>query len=68
MRLTYNGQTVRAMVLLASSNGESLMLGFGATLRAPSGGIFAGSMPLLRQGSTWRDIVEHEPATVEPEQ
>ena len=69
VRLTYGGRTVRAMVLLASSNGASLMLGFDGALSPSTGGMFVGSMPVLRDGSgVYRDLMHGEPATVELEQ
>lgn len=67
VRLDYNGQSIEAMVLLASANGNSLMLGFKGALRTPSGGMMIGSMPLLRDGQgVYRDLAEDAPATLTP--
>ena len=48
--VTYCKQNIKAMVLLASPNGRSLMLGFDGALRNASG-MFAGSMPVMQDDS-----------------
>jgi hypothetical protein len=65
VHLDYNGQSVRAMVLLASPNSRSLMLGFGGALRTPSGGMVVGSLPLLQgEDGVYRDLAENAVATL----
>jgi hypothetical protein len=60
-------QRVKAMVVLASDNGRSLMLMFDAFFRTASGGGFAGMMPVLKEDDgIYYDIVEHEPVEVQP--
>lgn len=67
VRLTYGGNVIKAMVMLASGNGMSLMLGFDGALRTASGGMFPGAMPLLMdEAGVYRDLVENEVAEVEP--
>jgi len=56
--ITCAGQTKRAMVLLASPNGASVMLGFEGTMYA-RGGIYYGSMPVLRDDDgVYRDLAQ----------
>lgn len=65
VQLTYAGQTVTAMVMLASPNGRSLMLGFNGVLRG-HGGVFPGAIPLLMdEDGVYRDLVKNEPAQVQ---
>lgn len=65
MHLAYNGQAIEARVLLASSNGKSLMLNFVGTLRTPSGGLMIATMPLLMDDDgVYRDLAESAPATL----
>lgn len=65
VELTYCGQTIVAMVMLASSNGRSLYLGFDGALHAEGGGIFPGSMPLLQDDDgVYRDLVVNLPAII----
>jgi hypothetical protein len=67
VQLDYNGQSVRAFIMLASSNSRSLMLGFAGALRTPSGGMMMGHIPLLMDDAgIYRDLVENAPATVTP--
>jgi len=67
VRLTYCDQTIDAMVMLASPNNRSLMLGFDGVLRGDDGGVFPGAMPLLQDDDgVYRDLVKNLPATVEP--
>lgn len=48
--VTYGTQTIQAMVVLASTNGRSLMLVFdGALLNGK--GMFVGSMPVLQNAN-----------------
>lgn len=62
--LQYEGQQVLAMVLLASPNGASLMLGFDGALRGQAG-LHYGSMAVLRdRDGVYRDLVESLPATL----
>lgn len=54
LRLTYDGRTVDASVLLASGNGYSLMLSFEALL-----GGYVGQMPvLLEDDGAYRDLLK----------
>jgi len=58
-------QRVKAMVVLASENGRSLLLQFDAFFRTASGGGFAGVMPVLEEDDgVYYDIVEHEPVRI----
>lgn len=67
VRLTYNGQTVEASILLASGNSKSLMLTFPGALRTPGGGMMIATIPLLMDNDgTYRDLAENAPATVTP--
>jgi len=69
VELTYCGQTIAAMVMLASTNGRSLVLGFDGALHVEGGGMFAGSMPLLQDDDgIYRDLVVGSPAIIEPRQ
>jgi len=45
LSITFEGQTVEGVVLLASENGRSLVLGFEDTML----GGYGGSMPVLRE-------------------
>lgn len=59
--------SIDAMVLLASENGKSLMLGFDGGLPSPSGGMFMGSMPVLMdEAGDYRDLVEGDMVLIEP--
>lgn len=61
--LTYEGRSVRAMVLLASSNNKSLMLGFDAALGDKE--MFAGSMPVLMDDDgVYRDLIKSNVAQI----
>jgi len=63
--ITCAGQTKRAMVMLASPNGRSLMFGFDGTMHA-GGGIYYGSMPVLQDDDgVYRDLANGEPVTIE---
>lgn len=68
--ITYCGQTTRAMVMLASTNGKSLMLGFDGALTPSHGeGMFAGSMPVLMDDAgVYRDLLCNEPVNIEVKQ
>ena len=69
VRLTYNGKTIKAMVMLASPNGKSLFFGFDGALWSQGGGVFPGQMPVLQhEDGTYRDLVCAEPVTFEAEQ
>jgi hypothetical protein len=60
-------QRIKAMVVLASENGRSLMLMFDAFFRTPSGGGFAGMMPVLQEDDgIYYDLWEHEPVEIQP--
>jgi len=69
VRLTYGGETVKAMVILASPNGKSLMFSFdGALSGGESEGIYFGSMPVLQDDDgVYRDLVLGEVVTIEQE-
>jgi len=59
VRVTFGVDSIQAMVMLASENGNSLMLGFDGALHSPSGGMFVGSLPVLRgDDGVYRDLVE----------
>lgn len=67
VRLTCGDQSMKAMVMLASGNGKSLMLGFDGALRLPSGGACFGSMPVLMDDAgVYRDLIENAPVQIEP--
>lgn len=59
VRVTLEGRTVDARVLLASANGQSLALGFDATL-----GGYVEMMPVLWEDGAYRDIVEHREVAI----
>lgn len=62
--ITYNQRTVEGVVVLASENGRSLMLGFATFL-----GEYVGMMPVLRgesEDSDFEDIIRHRVAVVTP--
>ena len=64
VQVTYEGRTVEATVLLASSNGRSLFLEFDALL-----GGYAGTMPVLQDGTQphrYRDLVTGRRVEVQP--
>ena len=65
VRMTYGETTIDAMVLLASTNGKSLMLGFSGALGGDF--VFIESMPVLMDESgTYRDLIMGLPVTIEP--
>jgi hypothetical protein len=67
VQVDYHGQSVKAMILLVSPNGRSLMLGFSGALRTPSGGMMVSNIPLLMDDDgVYRDLVENAPATLKP--
>jgi len=45
--VAYEGRGAEGVVLLASANGRSLMLGFDAALGLPGAGAYVGMMPIL---------------------
>lgn len=60
------GQTVDAVVLLASPNGVSLMLQFDATFWVGEG-MYAGQMPVVRSpAGVYRDLMCNQPLFIEP--
>lgn len=60
--IQYEGRSVAGMILLASPNGKSLMLGFDAML-----GGHVGSMPVLMDhDGTYRSIVTNEMVSIKP--
>lgn len=66
VRLTFNGRTVRAMVLLASDNGRSLMLGFDGALRAKGDNVYLGAMPVLQDDAgVYRDLCGNDVVLIE---
>jgi len=66
VQVTYGGKTIKAMVLLASPNGKSLMLGFDGALTPSHGeGMFVGSMPvLIDDAGVYRDLLCNEPVMI----
>lgn len=67
VRITYCDQTVDGMVLIASGNGKSLMVGFNGALRLPSGGMCIGSLPVLMDdASVFRDLIDNQPVRIDP--
>lgn len=67
VRLEYNGQTVKATVLLASENGVSLMLVFDGILRTHAEGAFIARIPLLLDDDgIYRDLFDQGAATLTP--
>lgn len=64
--ITYAGQTKRAMVMLASPNGRSLMLGFEGYLFTSDGGAFVGMIPVLQDDcGVYRDLASGDAVTIE---
>jgi hypothetical protein len=63
VRVTYRGQTVEAMVVLVSPNGESAALMFDAML-----GGHVGMMPILWEGGRYRSLMEGEALELAPSQ
>lgn len=59
VRVTFEGRTVDAFVLLASRNGVSLFLQFDALL-----GGYAGGMPVIWQDGAFRDLIFLRPITI----
>lgn len=67
VQIDFNDQSIKAMVVLASNNGCSLMLMFDGALRTPGGGLIVGSMPLLYEDDgSYRDLAEGAVATLTP--
>ncbi len=68
VRITYaDNPPTEGMVLIASPNGDSLMLGFDGTLRTAKGGIYFGMLPVLRdEAGVYRDLARGDPVTIEP--
>jgi hypothetical protein len=65
--VTYCGQVKRAMVLIASDNQRSLMLGFHGALRACKGSMLIGAMPILMdEDGAYRDLISDELVEIEP--
>jgi len=65
VRATYQGRSVKAIVLLASPNGRSLIISWMATGDGMLGG-HAGTMPILRDaGGYYYSLMEGEPVTLE---
>lgn len=65
VQVTCGGKTLKAMVLLASENGRSLMLGFDGGLPSRSGGMFMGSLPVLMDDAgVYRDLIEDGEVTI----
>lgn len=59
-RVTFDGRTVDAVVILASANGVSLMLAFDAML-----GGYVATMPVLYEGGAFVDLLGHRPVVLE---
>lgn len=67
VQLDYNGQSIEALVTMASDNGRSLLLMFNGAFVTPSGGLQLKMMPLLMDDDgVYRDLTENAPATVTP--
>lgn len=65
VRATYDGRSVKAIVLLASPNGRSLIISWTATDDGLLGG-HVGTMPILRdEGGFYRSLMEGRPVTLE---
>ena len=66
VKIDYNGQSIKAMVVLASGNGRSLMLMYDGALHTPSGGMMVGNMPLLYEDDDgkYHDLVGGAVATL----
>lgn len=65
--LTWEDQTVPAVVVLTSSNGASVFVAFDGVLCMEGKGAFFGAMALLRDDDgTYRDLFFSLPATIEP--
>ena len=62
--VTYEGRSVSAVVIVASPNGRSLMLGW---TTADMLGRYVGMMPiLLHDDGVYRDLIDSKPVTLEP--
>ena len=62
--ITYEGRSTKAMVLLASANGRSLMLGFDGALWGRLGAFF-GALPVLQdEAGVYRDLVADLPVEI----
>ncbi len=58
---------VDGMILIASPNGASLMIGFDGALLTASGGMYFGMLPVLRdEAGVYRDLAQGFPVTIEP--
>jgi len=65
VQITYGGETIEAMVMLASANSRSLMLGFKGVLYA-HGGVYPGAMPVLMDDEgVYRDLVKNQPVQIQ---
>ena len=61
----HGDRVVRAMILLASENGHSLMLGFEGTL-AIGDGFYLGMLPVLKHiDGTYRDLMNGQVFNIE---
>lgn len=60
VRVTYLGRTVEAEIILASSNGRSLMLQFDAIL-----GNYVGMMPVLEVDGLYHDLLTSNEVSIE---
>jgi len=65
VQITYRGRSVRAMVLLASPNERSLMLGFDGALGDADRGLFMGAMPVLQDDAgVYRDLLHGDEVVI----
>jgi hypothetical protein len=65
--ITYCGQVKRALVMLASENQRSLMLGFDGVLRDDKGGMFVGALAALQEDDgTYVDLIGGQQVAIEP--
>jgi len=59
LRIVFQDSTVEGYVVLASTNGRSLMLGFETIL-----GGYAGMMPVLEEQGVFRDLITRSTVTL----
>lgn len=67
VRITFGEDTIRGVIVLASSNNASLMLGFDGIL-GEGPGAYLGAMPVMRDDEgVYRDLWLGSQVIIEPE-
>jgi hypothetical protein len=65
--VTYNGQTLRGVIVLASPDGASLFIAVDGSLVNSAGGMLVGALPVLRdEAGVFRDLIAGDPVIIEP--